>query len=106
MAGCARCTVVREGEIGVYHCWSRCVQRAFLCGPDSYTGMDFSYRREWIEKLIEYQAGVFAVDVANYSVLSNHMHHIVRTRPDIVETWSDEEVALRWKCARPEWNGS
>ncbi|MCO6455431.1 MAG: hypothetical protein J5I93_09045 [Pirellulaceae bacterium] len=99
----ARNQVVRNGEIAVYHCWSRCVQRAFLCGQDSYTGDDYDYRRDWIEKLLEYQAGVFAVDVGNHSVLSNHMHLVARTRPDIAAGWSDEEVACRWKLAWPEW---
>ena len=30
MAGCARSEIVRCGEVGVYHCWARCVRRAFL----------------------------------------------------------------------------
>lgn len=28
--------------------------------------------------------------------MSNHFHMIVRTRPDLVAAWSDEEVAKRW----------
>ena len=103
MAGYARSEVVREGEIGVYHAWSRCVQRAFLCGNDPLTGRNFDYRRDWIERLLEYQAGVFAVDVGNYAILQNHEHLIARTRPDIAAGWSDEEVAWRWKLAWPEW---
>ncbi|MCO6459126.1 MAG: hypothetical protein J5I93_27775 [Pirellulaceae bacterium] len=43
MPGQPRHKIVRNGEIATYHCWSRCVQRAFLCGQDSYTGDD--YRR-------------------------------------------------------------
>jgi hypothetical protein len=105
MPTCARGEIVRDGEIAIYHCWSRCVQRAFLCGEDPYTGRDFSHRREWIEKLLVYQAEVFAVDLANYNVLSDHAHQIVRTRPDIAATWSDEQIACRWKMAWPEWNG-
>ena len=54
------------------------------------------------EDLLAYQAGVFAVDVGNYSLLSNHAHNILRTRPDIAHTWSPEELALRWKRAWPE----
>ena len=99
MAGCARRDIVREGEIGVYHTWSRCVQRAFLCGYDEVTRTDFDYRREWIKKLLEYQASIFAVDIGNYNILTNHQHLIIRTRPDIAETWSDEEVAWRFCLA-------
>jgi len=36
-------------------------------------------------------------------VLSNHFHIEGRTRPDITDTWDDEEVAWRWKCAWPSW---
>ena len=98
----ARKDLVREGEIGTYHCWSRCVQRAFLCGCDPDTGQDFDYRRGWLEDLLAYQARVFAIDVGNFNVLSNHAHTILRTRPDLTAAWSAEEIALRWKMAWPE----
>jgi len=64
----ARKDIVREGEIGTYHCWSRCVQRAFLCGYDPVTERDFDYRRGWIESLLAYLAGVFALDVGNFNI--------------------------------------
>jgi hypothetical protein len=38
----------------------------------------------------------FGVDVLGYCVMSNHLHVILRTRPDRVEAWSDHEVARRW----------
>jgi hypothetical protein len=103
MPGHPRKDLVREGEIGVYHTWSRCVQRAWLCGEDPVTGNNYEHRRSWIQKLLEYQASVFAIDVGNYNILSNHQHLIARTRPDIAATWSDEDVAWRWKCAWPSW---
>jgi len=103
MPGHARKDIVREGVVGIYHTWSRCVQKAFLSGFDPRTQTDFSYRREWISLLLKYLASVFAVDVGNYSVLSNHQHLIARTRPDISAKWSDEEVAWRWKLAWPNW---
>ena len=28
--------------------------------------------------------------------MSNHLHVVARTRPDLVKAWSDEEVAFRW----------
>ncbi len=98
----ARKDIVREGEIGTYHCWSRCVQRAFLCGYDPVTERDFDYRRGWIESLLAYLAGVFALDVGNFNILSNHLHALLRTRPDLALRWSAEEVAWRWKRAWPE----
>lgn len=100
----ARYEITRPGEIAVYHTWSRCVQRAFLFGKDPDTQVDHSDRRGELEKLIKYQAGVFAVDIGNYSILSNHFHLLARTRPDIVQNWSDEEVALRWRAAWPSWS--
>ncbi|MBM3413247.1 MAG: hypothetical protein FJY19_07740 [Bacteroidetes bacterium] len=97
----ARRNTVRDGVIATYHVWSRCVQRAFLCGEDPDTKQNYDYRRDWITKLIQYQASLFAVDVGNYNILSNHEHLIVRTRPDIAAQWSPEEIAWRWKCAWP-----
>ena len=28
--------------------------------------------------------------------MSNHLHLVLRSRPDVVAEWSDDEVALRW----------
>ena len=103
MSSKPRKDVVRQGEIGSYHCWSRCVRREHLFGQDSVTGKDFSFRREILRKLIAYQSRIFAVDLGSYSILSNHFHLAARTRPDITDAWDDEEVAWRWKCAWPSW---
>jgi putative transposase len=49
-----------------YHVISRCVRRAFLCGPDRLTGKSFDHRKGWIvEKLAELCA-IFAVRVCAY----------------------------------------
>jgi hypothetical protein len=96
MAACPRSEIVSLGEVGVYHCWSRCVRRAFLCGQDPLTGKDYEYRREWIRDFEERLAGLFGIEVGFHAELSNHIHLVLRTRPDIVDTWPDEEVVTRW----------
>ena len=83
-------------EVAIVHCVQRCVRRAFLAGMDKETGMDFSYRREWIRRRMEALASVFGCDVLTYAIMSNHLHLILRTRPDVVAQWTDEEAALRW----------
>jgi hypothetical protein len=99
--GLPRSKYVRDGEIAVYHCTSRCVRRAFLSGYDDYSGRDYSHRKAWIEDRLHQLASIFAVDISSFSVLSNHYHVTVRTRPDIVAAWSDYEVARRWLILCP-----
>ena len=94
--GLPRSKYVQEGQEGVYHCISRCVRRAFLCGFDVLTGRDFSHRKAWVVDRLRYLAAIFAIDVCAYAVMETHDHTILRTRPDIVATWSDREVATRW----------
>jgi len=41
-------------------------------------------------------AGVFAIDVAAYAVMSNHAHLVVRVDVERAQAWSQEEVLRRW----------
>ena len=91
-----RTEICATDEIQVFHLINRCVRRTFLCGEDVNTGKDYSHRKEWIRSRLEELAGILALDVMSFAVLSNHLHVVVRTRPDLVKSWSDEEVALRW----------
>lgn len=96
MAQFARREIVDDGEVGIYHCIARCVRRAFLCGEDPLTGRDFSHRKDWLRDRLKLFAECFAVEICGYSILSNHLHVVVRLRPDLAAAWTDEEVARRW----------
>jgi hypothetical protein len=91
-----RAEIFTSDEVGIVHCVQRCVRRAYLAGADSVSGKDYQYRREWIRERLEKLASVFAIDVLSYAILSNHLHVVIRNRPDVVQTWSDKQVALRW----------
>ena len=45
MPSSPRRDVVDPDTVGIYHCYNRCSQRAFLCGFDPFTQQDFSYRK-------------------------------------------------------------
>jgi len=79
-----------------YHCVSRCVRRAFLCGSDSVTGFDFEHRRQWIVDRIKLMCSVFSIDLCAYAIMSNHYHIVVRIDAEKSRQWTDEEVAERW----------
>jgi REP element-mobilizing transposase RayT len=96
MARLARGEVIDPGVVQVIHGVQRCVRRAYLCGKDGVTGRSFEHRRQWIRDRLEFLASVFGIDCLTYAVMSNHLHVVLRSRPDVVATWSDEEVARRW----------
>jgi len=83
-------------EVGIYHCINRCVRRAYLCGFDAVSQVSFEHRRRWLQDRLMFLAGVMGLDVLGFCVMSNHLHLVVRNRPDLVGQWSPEEVARRW----------
>lgn len=96
MARHARGKTINPQEIQIVHAFNRCVRRAYLCGLDPLTGIDYDYRREYSLQRLKRLASCFAIDLISFSIMSNHTHQILRSRPDVVTCWSDREVALRW----------
>ncbi len=97
-----RSEIFSKDEVQAFHCSNRCVRRTRLCGKDRRSGKDFSYRKDWIRDRMEVLAGIFGIDVLSFAVMDNHMHVVLRTRPDVVKLWSDENVAMHWWRLYPE----
>jgi REP element-mobilizing transposase RayT len=91
----ARNQLVDVGVTRYYHCISRCVRRAFLCGEG------FEHRKQWIEERLETLSGCFAVSVCGFAVMDNHLHVLVRLDADDAGAWSAEEVVRRWIAVYP-----
>lgn len=101
----ARSLLVDPNAPGFYHCISRCVRRAWLCGVDPYSGASYEHRRGWVEKRLLELAEIFAVGVYAYAVMSNHVHVVLLIDPTAAATWNDEEVAVRWVRLFPATKG-
>ena len=96
MARTPRSKLIDESEPGIYHCTSRCVRRAYLCGQDQVTGQDYDFRRQMIQERLQFMASCFLIDVQGFGIMGNHFHCLLRNRPDLVGSLSDLEIVLRW----------
>jgi len=95
------CGICAPDEVAVVHVMNRVVRRCFLLGDDPVTGKNYDHRKEWIESLLRRFAASFGIDLLSFAILSNHFHLILRSRPDVVVTWDDGEVARRWLMLCP-----
>ena len=92
----ARNEIVDPNVTPYYHCISRCVRRAFLCGFDKLTRKNFDHRKAWVVERLALLSHTFAMDVFAYAVMSNHMHCLVRMNIQQANAWSEAEVTHRW----------
>ncbi|WP_054981510.1 hypothetical protein, partial [Pseudoalteromonas sp. P1-9] len=79
-----------------YHCISRCVRRAFLCGEDKSTGQSFEHRRAWVEDKLLELTKVFCIDVCAYAVMSNHTHIVLCVDEKKANRLNQKAVIMRW----------
>jgi REP element-mobilizing transposase RayT len=100
-----RSKYVKDDQEGAYHCFTRCVRRAFLCGFDELSNKDFSHRKALLLERLRFLAAIFAVEVCAYAIMANHYHLILRILPDLATKWSDLEVAARWLMLFPKCRG-
>lgn len=101
MSRVARMEVFAPNEIATVFVTNHVVRRCFLMGIDPITGKNFNHRKVMIEGQLKRLARGFGIDLLGYALLSNQIDLIMRSRPDIVATWSDKEVARRWLLVCP-----
>jgi len=91
-----RKTLVSLEATPYYHCVSRCVRRAFLCGEDTHSGNSYEHRRDWIQERMRALADVFSMDICAYAIMSNHYHVVLHVDRAQAESWDDAETIRRW----------
>ena len=94
--GLARSTQINLSDTPYYHCISRCVRHAYLCGVDRLTGQSYEHRRGWVEQRLMQLAKVFCIDVAAYAVMSNHTHLVLFIDAKKANRLSDKAILIRW----------
>ena len=94
MPATARRDIFAPGAEGIFHCWSRCVRRAFLMGDDPQTGKNYDHRRQWMLERLDVICQAFCIDVLFFAVLGNHFHLVLATHPRLVKRLGSWEVAL------------
>jgi REP element-mobilizing transposase RayT len=79
-----------------YHCVSRCVRRAFICGKDPLSGRSYEHRRHQIKHDLLRLASIFYIDLVAFCVMSNHHHVVVHVDRQRCCQAKPKEIALRW----------
>ena len=91
-----RSSLISLDDTPYYHCVSRCVRRAFLCGFDTFSGNSYEHRRAWVEEELLRLPSIFCIDVAAYAVMSNHYHVVLHVNEQKALDLSAREVIERW----------
>ena len=89
-----RCEIVSLDVSPYYHCTSRCVRRAFLCGVEE--GISYEHRRGWIEERILQLSQIFSIDVCSYAVMSNHYHVVLHVDQGKAANWDLKTLFQQW----------
>ncbi|MFM7931918.1 MAG: hypothetical protein ACKO9Q_29760, partial [Pirellula sp.] len=90
-----RGSLIKPNEITIAHTVAKTARNLFLLGEDLVTKTRNSHRKDWILDILEFQSSLMAIDLMSFSLMSNHNHQILRSRPDAVKQWTDLEVARR-----------
>jgi hypothetical protein len=84
-----------------YHCISRCVRRAFLCGQDKVSKKNFDHRRQWFVDRMQLLTANFTIGICAYAVLSNHSHIVLKVNINQSLELTKRQVIERWTAIYP-----
>lgn len=90
-----RSHIIDESVTPWYHCISRCVRGAQLCGEGR------EHRKGWLVKRLRWLLEIFAIDCGGFAAMDNHLHLLLRLDSQRAASWSREEVARRWLTLFP-----
>lgn len=83
------------GTMGTYHVISRCTRRLWLLHGE------WAHRKDWFCELAGELLECFRIDLHAYAVMANHVHLVLRPRPDVVAAMAAEAVAAAGHRAMP-----
>ncbi len=92
----SRSTQISLDATSFYHCYVRCVRRAYLCGDDRATGANYDHRKQWLVSRLRFLSYIYAIDICAYAVMSNHYHVVLHVDQARANNWSQDKVVERW----------
>ena len=87
MARLACAEIFDPSDIVAVHLLGKTVRSCYLMGFDENAGS---------KKSSSNSQPISKCDLLAFSYLSNHFHLLLKSQPDVVATWDDTQVALRW----------
>ena len=93
MARLARVEIFAADEIAIVHVINRVVRRCFRLGDDPVSGKNYDHRKLWLDEQWIHQAKYFGIDLLCRAIMSNQMHLVLRSRPDVVKESDDNAAA-------------
>ena len=84
-----------------YHCITRCVRRAFLCGYDPLKNINYDYRKEIIRNLLRQLTKAYSIEICSYAIMCNHVHLVLYANDSQVAKLSHSQILKRWALVYP-----
>lgn len=98
MARFNRNFLISKTQSGVFLCTVSC-RKGFLVGGKGKKGADLDHRRKFLLDLLAVHSEQMTVELLGFSVSTDKLQLVLRTRPDLTKSKSDKEVARRYLTA-------